>query len=154
MNDNTDNAIQEAEVVSTPTDDTNSSDATVLTSLESTIKQHIRLIDQNKSELKKIREMLTSALQNDETYTLHDEEAKKAAKVRAATKSELLKLTANKTLVEKSHALATEIKESDDALSEYLREYQRISGSNEFETDDGEVREIVYVAKLVKKYKR
>lgn len=154
MNDNTDNAIQEAEVVSTPTDDTNSSDATVLTSLESTIKQHIRLIDQNKSELKKIREMLASALQNDETYTLHDEEAKKAAKVRAATKSELLKLTANKTFVEKSRALATEIKESDDALSEYLREYQRISGSNEFETDDGEVREIVYVAKLVRKNTR
>lgn len=154
MNDNTDNTIQEAEVVTTPTDDTNASDATVLTSLESTIKQHIRLIDQNKSELKNIREMLASALANDETYKIHDEEAKKAAKVRAATKSELLKLTANKALVEKSHALATEIKESDDALSEYLREYQRISGSNEFETDDGEVREIVYVAKLVKKYTR
>ena len=135
-------------------DDTNATDATVLTSLESTIKQHIRLIDQNKSELKKIREMIASALENDETYKLHDEEAKKAAKVRAATKSELLKLTSNKALVEKSHALAAEIKESDDALSEYLREYQRISGSNEFETDDGEVREIVYVAKLVKKYTR
>lgn len=129
-------------------------DATVLVSLESTIKQHIRLIDQNKSELKKIREMIASALANDETYKLHDEETKKAAKVRAATKSELLKLSYNKSLVEKSHALATEIKESDDALSEYLREYQRISGSNEFETDEGEVREIVYVAKLVKKYTR
>ncbi len=129
-------------------------DATVLVSLESTIKQHIRLIDQNKSELKKIREMIASALANDETYKLHDEETKKAAKVRAATKSELLKLSSNKSLVEKSHALATEIKESDGALSEYLREYQRISGSNEFETDEGEVREIVYVAKLVKKYTR
>lgn len=129
-------------------------DATVLVSLESTIKQHIRIIDQNKSELKKVREMLASALANDETYTLHDEEAKKAAKVRAATKSELMKLGSNKTLSEKAHGLAAEIKESDEALSEYLREYQRISGSNEFETDDGEVREIVYVAKLVKKYTR
>ncbi|KKU83439.1 hypothetical protein A2973_03440 [Candidatus Gottesmanbacteria bacterium RIFCSPLOWO2_01_FULL_49_10] len=126
-------------------------DATVLTSLESLIKEHIKTIDTNRKELKKVREMLASTLTNDETYKLHEEEAKKAAKVKAATKQELLKLAENRLLADKAQELTSQIKESDEALSEYLREYQRISGSNEFETDDGEVREIVYVAKLVKK---
>lgn len=98
--------------------------------------------------------MLASTLANDSTYKLHDEEAKKAAKIRGATKSELMKAPANKILVDKSSELATEIKESDASLSEYLREYQRITGSTEFETDDGEVREIVFVAKLVKRSSR
>ncbi|MEK9143726.1 MAG: hypothetical protein AAB481_03800 [Patescibacteria group bacterium] len=129
-------------------------DATVLTSLESLIKQHVSSIASSKAELKKVREMITSVLTNDPTYKLHEEEAKKAAKVKAATKSELMKVPGNKVLVEKSNELATEIKESDAAVSEYLREFARLTGSTEFETDDGEVREIVFVAKLVKRSSR
>ena len=49
-------------------------DATVLTSLESLIKEHIKTIDTNRKELKKVREMLASTLTNDETYKLHEEE--------------------------------------------------------------------------------
>lgn len=134
--------------------DEQDADATVLKSLESLIKQHISSIASNKVELRKVREMLASALANDPTYKLHEEEAKKAAKVKAATKSELMKAPGNKVLVEKSNELSTEIKESDAAVSEYLREFARLTGSTEFETDDGEVREIVFVAKLVKRSSR
>lgn len=134
--------------------DVQGADSTVLTSLESLIKQHISLVASNKEELGKVREMIASALANDQTYKLHDEEAKKAAKVKAATKSELMKTPVNKILVDKSTELTTEIKEADSALSEYLREFARLTGSNEFETDDGEVREIVFVAKLVKRSSR
>jgi hypothetical protein len=129
-------------------------DPTVLTSLESLIRQHVSSIAANKAELKKLREMIASALSNDETYKLHEEEAKKAAKVKAATKSELLKSPANKAIADKANELATEIKEADASLSEYLREFARLTGSTEFETDDGEVREIVFVAKLVKRSSR
>lgn len=134
--------------------DVQDTDPTVLTSLESLIKQHISSIATNKAELKKLREMLASALTNDSTYKLHDEEAKKAAKVRSGTKSELMKTPANKILVDKLNELSTEIKEADGALSEYLREFARLTGTTEFETDDGEVREIVFVAKLVKRSSR
>lgn len=145
--------IQEAQIVNdTPTPP--QTDATVLTSLESLIKQHVSSIAANKTELKNLREMITSALFNDPTYKLHEEEAKKAAKIKATTKSELLKAPANKILVDKANELATEIKEADAALSEYLREFARLTGSTEFETDDGEVREIVFVAKLVKRSSR
>jgi hypothetical protein len=125
--------------------------ATVLLELEATIKNHISLIDKNKAELKKEREMLESALLNDETYRLHTEEAKKAAKTKALTKYQIMQLPANKGLADKVKDLAAQTRELDGALSDYLREYMRMSGTNEIETDEGEVREIIYVAKLVKK---
>lgn len=127
--------------------------AQVLLTLESTIKQHIAQIDRNKAELKKQREMLESALLNDETYRLHTEEAKKAAKQKAQTKFQILEQQENKVLAEKVKDLSSDVRSLNSALSEYLREYARMSGTNEIETDDGEVREIVYVAKLVKKRK-
>lgn len=130
-------------------DDTNG--ATVLLELEATIKNHITLIDKNKAELKKQREMLESALLNDEAYRRHTEEAKKTAKTKALTKYQIMQLPANKVLADNVRDLATQTRELNSALSDYLREYMRISGTNEIETDDGEVREIVYVAKLVKK---
>jgi hypothetical protein len=133
-------------------DDTNG--ATVLLELETTIKNHITLIDKNKAELKKQREMLESALLNDETYRLHTEEAKKAAKTKALTKYQIMQLPANKVVADTVRDLAAQIRELNTALSDYLREYMRMSGTNEIETDDGEVREIVYVAKLVKKSSR
>lgn len=128
--------------------------ATVVLELEATIKNHITLIDKNKAELKKQREMLASALLNDETYRLHTEEAKKSAKTKALTKYQIVQLPANKVLADKVKELTAQIRELNNALSDYLREYMRMSGTNEIETDEGEVREIIYVAKLVKKSSR
>ena len=134
-----------------PDQNASDSSAQVLTDLEALIKTHIATIDKAKADLKRQREMITSALENDETYRLHNEEAKKAAKTRSQTRFQILEKPENKVLVERAHELSSSIKEQDGALSDYLREYQRMSGTNEIETDDGQVREIVYVAKLIKK---
>ncbi len=48
--------------------------------------------------------------------------------------------------------LRSEIKELKGALSDYLQEYARLSGVNEIEDENGEVREIKYDAKLIKKF--
>jgi hypothetical protein len=147
-----DKPVIDAHVVTPATSDPNA--AQVLLDLEQLIKTHITNIDKGKSELKKQREMLNSALENDETYRLHNDEAKKAAKTKAMTKYQILQKQENKSLADKVKTIAADIKEADTALSDYLREYQRMSGSSEIETDDGVVREIVYVAKLVKKSSR
>lgn len=141
--------VIDADVVTTPP--TESNGAQVLLDLEQLIKTHVSNIDKGKSELKKQREMLTSALENDETYRLHNEEAKKTAKQKAATKYQIMQQPQNKQLADKVKGIASEIKEADGALSDYLREYQRMSGATEIETDDGQIREIVYTAKLIKK---
>lgn len=155
MNNQTDDApVVDADVVPSTDKPSDDNGAQVLLDLEQLIKTNIANIDRGKAELKKQREMLTSALENDETYRLHNEEAKKAAKQKAQTKYQIMQQPQNKQLAEKIKTIAADIKEADGALSDYLREYQRLSGTNEIETEDGEVREIVYVAKLVKKSSR
>ena len=146
--------VQDADIVREADTPTGDDAATVLLNLESLIKSHISGIDTRRQELKKMREMLSSALTNDETYRLHEEKAKEANKLKAATRAQIMKQPANASLADKVKHLAAELKDMDGALSDYLREYERMSGSNEIEGDDGEVREIVYVAKLVKKAKR
>lgn len=145
---NTPDTITDADVVT----DTPSAD-TVL-ELESLIKQGMTAMDRNKSELKKLKEMMDSALLNDEPYREAAEKAKESAKAKGKAKYSLMEQQANKQLDEKIKDLQTENKELAQAQSEYLREYARLSGTNEIEGDDGEVREIVYMAKLVKKAKR
>lgn len=147
--DDTTPPVVDAEVVTPPTDTANG--AQVLLDLESLIKNNLSTLDSNKAELKKLRDMMNSALTNDETYRLHEEEAKKAAKQKGATKAQIMKLPANAELAKKVQDMSQGIKEMDEALSDYLKEYQRMSGSNEIEDNDGEVREIKYVAKLVKR---
>lgn len=133
----------------TPTQDESGAD--VILNLEQMIKTNVASIDKNKTELKREREMLESALLNDETYREHNEKAKEATKQKAKTKQQIMQQPANRALGEKVKEIAAEMKAANSALSDYLREYGRMSGTNEIETDDGVVREIVYVAKLVKK---
>lgn len=140
-----------------PTDDATIVEETaaeLLANLESTIKEHIVTINKSKSELKKLKEMLSDMFVNDPTYQEHDKLAKEAAKVRSKTKSELLKQPAAADLNSKIKELSSELKDAQNALSDYLREYQRLSGSNEIEDEEGQVLEIVYVAKLVKRSSR
>lgn len=128
--------------------------AQVAIDLENLIKTHITGIEKRRQELKTQKEMLTSALGNDPAYAEAEAKAKEAGKAKAAAKAQVMRQPVNQALGEKVKELTAEIKEMDTALSEYLREFQRMTGVNEIEGEDGEVREIVYVAKLVKKQKQ
>lgn len=125
--------------------------AEVLKNLESLIKTAITGLDQKKAEERKLQEMVTSFLTQDGTYQEHEKAAKEANRIKNATKSQLLKQPSVAANLSKAKELKSEIKETQDGLSDYLREYQRMSGSNEIEDDNGEVRDIVYAAKLVKR---
>ncbi len=126
-------------------------DATVLLSIESLIKEHATAIDKGRTELKKYREMLESALLNDETYRLHSDKVKEAVKIKSATKSQIMQIPGNQELAEKVKELASGVKDAQNELSDYLREFLRISGTNEIEGEDGEIHEIVSTAKLIKR---
>lgn len=122
--------------------------------LESMIKNTISTVDRNKEELKKYKEMIDSALTNDETYREADLKVKELAKEKGKAKLNVMQNQANRNIAEKAKELSFEIKEANLGLSEYLREYQRMTGQSEIEGEDGEVREIVYTAKLIKKQKK
>ena len=144
--------IVDAEVVSEGQSTQQSeNDATVLLSLESLIKNHIASIDTLKEELKKHKQMLEDAFASDAVYQEHLRLAKEASKVKSATRAQIAKQPQNILLSNKIKGMVTELKDKQFALSDYLLEYQRMTGINEIEGDDGEVREIVNTAKVIKK---
>ncbi len=125
--------------------------AEVLISMEGMIKNHISAIDKLQEEYKKLKEMLDDIFASDATYQQHLEQAKEAIKIKNATKQQILKQPQAADLDSKIKSLRSQIKENQASLSDYLGEYQRLSGVNEIEGEDGQVREIVYTAKLVKR---
>lgn len=135
---------QQAEV-----DDT--TPAGMLMNLESMIKSHQLQIDQLTGEAKKHQEMIDDVFANDETYQKHVEEAKEVNKRKNAVRQGILNRPQVMELATKVKGMKNNLKELRSALSDYLREYQRLSGINEIEGYDGQIREIVYSAKLVRK---
>lgn len=123
----------------------------ILLNMESLIKGHINTIETLSVEAKKHKEMLEDIFNNDPTYQEHDKLAKEATKVKQGTKQQILKQPQAAELDKKVKELKSELKENMGSLSDYLQEYARMAGVNEIEGDDGEVREIVYNARLIKK---
>lgn len=128
--------------------------ADIALEMESLIKSHVVSIERLKGELDKNKSMLDAIFENDPTYKDHSEKAKEAAKVKTGTKQQILKQPQAADLDNKVKSIRSQIKETQGALSDYLREYQRISGLTEIEGEDGEIREIIYTAKLVKRASR
>lgn len=127
------------------------SDAVLLVRIGEMIKTHISQIDTLAEDISKRKEMIDDIFGNDETYQEHDKIAKEAAKVRSATKKQIMKRSDVADLSNKLAELKSEQSDLRNGLSDYLREYQRLSGLNEIEGEDGEIREIVSTMKLVKK---
>lgn len=123
----------------------------VVIELENTIKNHLASIDKLEGEYVTHRDMLEDIFNNDSTYKEHAKIAKEAARVKNNTKREMMKQPQVASLSEKVRDMKREISELQKALSDYLREYQRISGLSEIEGEDGEIREIIYTAKLIRK---
>lgn len=146
MDNQTLNPTEESEVPQS-----GNNDAVLLLRIEEMIKTHISQIDQLQEQATKFKEMIDDIFTNDETFQEHDKIAKEAARVRSKTKSEIMKRSDVADLADKMKSLKSEKAELQGGLSDYLREYQRLSGSNEIEGEDGQVREIVYTAKLIKK---
>lgn len=120
-------------------------------SVESLIKTLISRIARVKEDLKPVKEMLSDLFNNNEEYQIADKEAKEASKKKSTVKAKILSTPEGKMANDKVTEMKNELKEAQEALSTYLSEYQKLTGSSEIEGEDGELRKIVYVAKLVKK---
>ena len=65
-------------------------------------------------------------------------------------KQNILKVPSNASLNQKIKDMKQEVKELKTALSGYLQQYQKIADTDQIESEDGEVRQIVFEAHLVK----
>lgn len=133
------------------TEATEVNQGTILVDMEGMIKNYIAANDRLQQEAKKLKEMLDDIFNNDPVFAEHDKVAKDAAQLKAKTRAEILKRPQAKELNEKIKEMKNEIKENQGALSDYLQEYQRLSGVNEIEADDGTIYEIKGTMKPVKK---
>ncbi len=143
--DSDDQKIIEGEIATAST--TSANDLVTLTGL---IQGYITNLERSQAELSAHKQMLTDAFANDPTYREHEAAVKAAAKIRNATKMQILKQPTLLTLAEKVKDMATTVKEMKQSLSDYLQDYAKMTGSREFEDSTGELRQIIYTAKLVK----
>ena len=125
--------------------------ATSLISLENLIKSYLNKIDSQQDILKKLREMINDALENDPEYVNAAKEAKQAAQQKSSAKKAVISQPEIAKIHDKLQDGTKQLKEMRASLSAHLQNYAQLSGSTQFEDDDGQIREIVYVAKVVKK---
>ncbi|MEK7605322.1 MAG: hypothetical protein AAB478_02230 [Patescibacteria group bacterium] len=126
-------------------------DAAILLNLEEMIKNYIQSLDKLREEKKKIGEMLEDSFVNNPVYRENAEKAKEALKVKATTRQQIASQPSVIALSLKVKGLNSDIKERQVALSDYLLEYQRLSGANEIEDAEGQIREIINSARLIKR---
>ncbi len=134
----------------TPLPEGTNQSVTSLFQIENLIKTHISHIESVKTELQKQAEMFNDVLANDEKFKKANDEGKEVTKKKAEAKQDILKSPSNASLNQKIKDMRQEIKELKAALSNYLQQYQKIADTDQIETEDGEVRQILYAARLVK----
>lgn len=125
-------------------------EVTNLFTIENLIKTHISHIETVKTELGKQVEMMNDVLNNDAEFKKNADEAKEINKKKAEAKQNILKSPSNASLNQKIKDMRQELKELKGALSGYLQQYQKIADTDQIESEDGEVRQIVYSAHLIK----
>jgi len=131
----------------------NSSDLSTLTSIKNLIHSHNTRLENLQKELKTHKMMLEALLENDKEYQEAAAAATSATKLKTQAKAKVLSVTDAKNQVEKIKEQQMEAKELKIALSDYLSQYVVLSGSNQIESPDGQVFDIVSSAHLSKKNK-
>lgn len=145
--------IVEGEIVSEEktTPSAQEDNSTVITSLDELIKSHISSIDRLQEEQKKLRETLADGFNNDAEFKQLSDKVKDANKAKSVKRAQIMEQSGVIEIANKLKSLNAEVKEKQTSLSDYLLEYQRMTGVNQIEGSDGEVREIIHIAKLVKR---
>lgn len=119
--------------------------------LESMINRFVGDIEKLRAELKTKKAMLDDAFNNDPEYAAADEKVKEMTRAKTVIKQKILKEPAVELNDKEVKRVKEEIKDAQAGLSSYLQKYYQTAGTNQIVGEDGEVREIVIVTKLVKK---
>jgi len=130
----------------------NNDSGITLISIESLITRSHAQLNSLKKEMNQFKDMLDSILDSNDEYRQKFETAKLATKERNAVKTEIMKDPKAQDIVKKLKDYRDQQKELKDALSDYLKQYQQLSGSNQIEGPDGVIREIVYTARLINRF--
>ena len=129
----------------------NSNPAADLVALEGLIINYIAKIDKHKELLGEKKEMLESNLENDQAYQEAFKLAKELSKKKQEEKARIIRQPEVEKIYSDVKNGMAQLKIMKESLSNHLQNYGKLSGTNQFEDEEGQVREIVYTAKLVKR---
>ena len=119
--------------------------------LESLIHRYLKDIEASRQRVKEKKSMLDAAYENDAEYAQAMQKVKEANKVKKGIQQKIQTQPAIKMLADEVNNFKEELKDLQQALSQYLRQYEEKTGSRFFTTEEGEMMEIVIVRKLVRK---
>ena len=125
-------------------------DSTDFLNLERLIKGYLSQVENLKKEIRQQRQIIEDAFENDAVYREHHEKVKEASRLRLQTRNQILNQSNLREIREKLEEMRDKLKEQEATLSDYLLQYQKMTGFSEIEGDDGEIRIIVNVARLIK----
>ena len=126
-------------------------DADAYNATQSVVRRRLSIVEKSQEELKKLKEMLTSMLSNDEKYLEADAQVQEVQIKKKDEKARITGTTEAQNLLSKIKDLQIEIKENKRLLSEELMEYYKTAGVTEIEDEEGNVQEFEIVVKLKKK---
>ena len=109
-----------------------------INSLENLALSHIESIEKLKQQIKETNEMINDGLVSNETYVQANEKAKEFTKKKSQVKQQVMSQPSMVALALKLKSLKDEKKEKQQSLSDYLLEYERMTGANVIETPKGE----------------
>jgi len=127
--------------------------AMTMVELTTIIKRYLADLNKLKADMEMQKQMYNNAFSNDAAYVQQSEKVKALNRETVTIKQKIIKQPEVDTLVVKIRQLREEIKISQEALSDYLREYQKVSNATTIEDDKGEVLQIIPSYRLVKKNK-
>lgn len=121
-----------------------------LFAVEGLIKNHLEKIESLSTETQRLKEMFDDFLVNDSEYSAATEAAKEAVKAKTSTKKAALAKPEAESITNKLKDAKDQLKDLHESLSNHLQQYSKLSGSDQFEIEPGDIRQIVYKAKLIK----
>ncbi len=117
--------------------------------LTAIINRYAAEIEKYKNQLKEQNSMYRDAFEGDAEYHEQSLKIKELKKIQNSAKERILKLPSMEAVTAKIEEIKSSIKDGQEMLSGYLEQYQKVSGTNIIETEDGKIREIIPVFKLV-----
>jgi hypothetical protein len=117
--------------------------------IENMINSQMVDIDKKRDDVKLLKSTFDDAFKNDAKYREFDDKVKEANRLKTTYKQAMMKDAA---IAQANSAFLNgrdELKDMQMALSDYLKEYHRVTGLTQFETSDGQMLEIVQSFKLV-----
>lgn len=125
--------------------------AEMILRLDQLIKGYLVDIKKMKEKMREQKEIVNNSFQNDAEYQEVDKQVRELNKKKLDIKQRILNQKENVHMREEMASINDEIKEAQTALSDYLKEYERLTQATEFETDDGELFQILHDVKLKKR---